>query len=95
MDRCTRKKDCIYALQDAINRSGKHCGYILITGEPRGCLASECDKFKSVKDQEREKQESAKKRKAKAEEIETEIVQPVDSQVLRLKRRWNRKGFKR
>lgn len=56
MERCTRKKDCIYALQDAINRSGKHCGYILFTGEPRGCPLSNCDKFKSKKDNEREKQ---------------------------------------
>ena len=63
MDRCTRKKDCIYALQDAINRSGKHCGYILITGEPRGCPLSNCDKFKSKKDNQREKQKPSNKRK--------------------------------
>lgn len=92
---CTKKKSCIYAMQDGCGSDRKHCGYILITGEPRGCLASNCDKFKSVKDQEREKQESAKKRKAKAEEIEAKTIQPVDSQVFRLERRWNRRGFKR
>ena len=60
---CNRKNDCIYALQDVINRSGRHCGYILITGEPRGCPADKCDKFKSKKDNEREKQKPSQKRK--------------------------------
>ena len=50
-------------MQDECGTDRKHCGYILITGEPRGCPLSNCDKFKSKKDQEREKQRPSQKRK--------------------------------
>lgn len=63
MEGCSRKKDCIYALQDECNPGRKLCGYILITGEPRGCPVSECDKFKSKKENQREKQKPSQKRK--------------------------------
>jgi hypothetical protein len=61
MEGCNRKKDCIYALQDECNTDRKHCGYIIITGEPRGCPVGECDKFKSKKDYRREKKPSKKR----------------------------------
>ena len=63
MEGCSRKKDCIYSMQDECGADRKHCGYILITGEPRGCPASRCTKFKSKKDNEREKQKPSQKRK--------------------------------
>lgn len=43
---CKRKKECYYAMQDECGTDRKHCGYILITGEPRGCPVDRCDKFK-------------------------------------------------
>ena len=44
----TVKEDCLY--QDCAYRGKMDgadcCDYILVTGRPRGCLISECDKYR-------------------------------------------------
>ena len=44
----TVAKDCLH--EDCAYRAGKStgdtCDYILITGKPRGCLISQCDKYR-------------------------------------------------
>lgn len=84
MSSCKRKKECYYAMQDECGTDRKLCGYILITGEPRGCPVSECDKFKSKKENQREKQkqtETGKTAQATGNK-EGQAVQPVDSEIL-------------
>ena len=54
--------DCIYAMQDDCVTSRKHCGYILITGEPRGCKAGNCTKYVSKERTTDEEQGQAEKR---------------------------------
>lgn len=44
-------------MQDECGTDRKHCGYILITGEPRGCPVDKCDKFRK-RNGEREKQKT-------------------------------------
>ena len=61
----------------------KHCGYILITGVPRGCPVDRCDKFKP-KDRSSEKQkqtETGKTAQATGNK-EGQAVQPVGVQIL-------------
>ena len=74
-------------MQDECGTDRKHCGYILITGVPRGCPVSECDKFKP-KDRSSEKQkqtETGKTAQATGNK-EGQAVQPVDSEILQLDR---------
>lgn len=59
MTSCKRKKECYYAMQDECGTDRKHCGYILITGEPRGCPVDRCDKFRK-RNGEREKQSDSR-----------------------------------
>ena len=80
---CKRKKDCIYAMQDECGTDRKHCGYILITGEPRGCPVDKCDKFRK-RNGEREKQKQATagaEAGETAEHTESQAVQSVGVQV--------------
>ena len=83
MSKCRRKKECIYAMQDECGTDRKHCGYILITGEPRGCPVDRCDKFRK-RNGEREKQKQTKTGKtAQATgNKEGQAVQPVGVQIL-------------
>ncbi|MBR1740019.1 MAG: hypothetical protein IJ737_06990 [Ruminococcus sp.] len=46
-EHCRRKHECIYALHSSRENSEILCGYMYLTGEPRGCPAWACDKFKS------------------------------------------------
>lgn len=43
--KCKRKSECFYAIQDECGKNRKLCGYMLITGEPRGCPPDQCNKF--------------------------------------------------
>jgi hypothetical protein len=46
--KCPRINECRFAVRDTNFYEGRRymmCGYILITGEPRGCPADKCDKF--------------------------------------------------
>ena len=82
MSSCKRKKECYYAMQDECGTDRKHCGYILITGVPRGCPVDRCDKFKP-KDRSSEKQkqtETGKTAQATGNK-EGQAVQPVGVQV--------------
>ena len=48
INKCPRIRSCRYAVRDTnLNNGQKYlmCGYMLITGEPRGCSPAECDKF--------------------------------------------------
>lgn len=48
INKCPRIRSCRYAVRDTNLNNGKRClmcGYMLITGEPRGCPADKCDKF--------------------------------------------------
>lgn len=83
MSSCKRKKECYYAMQDECNPDRHVCGYILITGVPRGCPVDRCDKFKP-KDRSSEKQkqtETGKTAQATGNK-EGQAVQPVDSEIL-------------
>ena len=80
---CKRKKDCYYAMQDECGTDRKHCGYILITGEPRGCPVDKCDKFRK-RNGEREKQKQTKAGAEAGEaavHTESQAVQPLGVQV--------------
>ena len=61
MSKCTHD-DCVYAMQDDCGTSRKHCGYILITNEPRGCTAENCTKYVSKERAANEEQGQAEKR---------------------------------
>ena len=48
INKCPRIHSCRYAVRDTNLNNGKRClmcGYMLITGEPRGCSPADCDKF--------------------------------------------------
>lgn len=86
MSSCKRKKECYYAMQDERGTDRKHCGYILITGEPRGCPVDKCDKFRSKRERESEEQEQTEAGAEAGEaavHTESQAVQPVDVSVLR------------
>ncbi len=59
--KCKRKNECKYAMidyySDTNNESvtNKICGYILQTGNPRGCPADNCDKFEPIIEQRKPK----------------------------------------
>ena len=80
---CKRKKECYYAMQDECGTDRKHCGYILITGEPRGCPVDKCDKFRKRNgEREKQKQTTAVAEAGEAaEHTESQAVQPVGVQV--------------
>ena len=82
---CKRKKECYYAMQDECGTDRKHCGYILITGEPRGCPVDKCDKFRSKRERKSEEQEQTEAGKAAQAtgHPEGQAVQPVGVSVLR------------
>lgn len=61
MSKC-KHDDCVYAMQDDCGTSRKHCGYILITNEPRGCKVENCTKYVSKERTANEKQGQAEKR---------------------------------
>lgn len=47
--KCNKKNECMYAMNACSRKNEKDfkiCGYILQTGNPRGCPADQCDKFK-------------------------------------------------
>jgi hypothetical protein len=70
-------------MQDECGTDRKHCGYILITGEPRGCPINKCDKFKP-KDRSSEKQKQTKAGAETGEAAvhrESQAVQSVGVQV--------------
>ena len=85
MSKCRRKKECIYAMQDECSTDRKHCGYILIMREPRGCPADRCDKFRKRNgEREKQKQTTAGAEAGKAaEHTESQAVQSVGVSVLR------------
>ena len=83
MSSCKRKKECYYAMQDECGTDRKHCGYIIITGEPRGCPVDKCNKFKPKdRSSEKQKQTTAGAEAGEAaEHTESQAVQPVDSEI--------------
>lgn len=47
---CRKMKTCIYGGSlHSSPHAGRYCNYIGITGRPRGCKPSECDKYKRRK----------------------------------------------
>ena len=71
-------------MQDECGTDRKHCGYILITGVPRGCPVDRCDKFRK-RNREREKQKQATAGAEAGEatgHAQAQAVQPVDSEIL-------------
>ena len=83
MTSCKRKKECYYAMQDECGTDRKHCGYILITGEPRGCPVDKCDKFRKRNgEREKQKQTETGKRAQATGHAQAQAFQPVDSEIL-------------
>jgi hypothetical protein len=69
-------------MQDECNPDRHVCGYIIITGDPRGCPVDKCDKFRK-RNGEREKQKQTKTGTAAqaTEHTEDQAVQSVGVQV--------------